>query len=695
MKADDKHEELVISNITSTAANITAMTERSLKDTKERISTQGPVLGNIEKVVSSSAAIIEYLKETPPQVSRSYTDQEIDDLNYNQIQKIIFASKKAEISLPSEPISTLDEITLAAKGLATDVISPILNFTHGVEIPLSPEVAASSYGQRTQNIRKAVNRLKDNQVLVETAGVARLVLNELVYQVAGYKPLPNTKWYQDTQSYSLAAAGAPPLIINPLLDRDVHEAETKLYGPKAKEIVNVLIQGIEAAKSGAITLPLITATAKLAYAASVGYYNDELKRVIIDENQHLKKYIDGQNRTNKVLKQHPELQEILDLKIEETITTDPDQQLAEIYKQNPALRNIFQSDDSQKFASVKDKIIFIQTLNKLIKTNDHLEGSNKIWQKDEAELSEKKLKIAKLHFTRIYKNELKKYQGERFSQQEQNKLLMGLRQGLISKGANLLIEGAEFVVDPSTKTKEKLEATISGGIFSKSTKAYVEEIQKDKILRDNTLLRMDVPEYELGSGYKHDLAKTAFAKQVEALTLEEMAQQDLTGKDKLELKSIYESTKLKVSETLKQDPLFSEAILNPTISTKLYEIGTGLLNSANPWSQKTKLPKSKKKEAKPQTEEPIKTEEAAPLLPSGDNKEVNPDSPSISPSSSRGNSFDEIIPLELRDSLRHFRNSPDTVTRPLSPDSVIKLESPPHTPILRKQEFTKGKVITK
>ena len=63
------------------------------------------------------------------------------------------------------------------------------------------------------------------------------------------------------------------------------------------------------------------------------------------------------------------------------------------------------------------------------------------------------------------------------------------------------------------------------------------------------------------------------------------------------LRSVFQADQQEFSseKDLRKDPLFSDAILNPNVFTKLYDMGTGLLNSLNPWGTKVSISSKKEK----------------------------------------------------------------------------------------------------
>lgn len=95
-----------------------------------------------------------------------------------------------------------------------------------------------------------------------------------------------------------------------------------------------------------------TESYKYSYKIS-DYLTNETNKAIVDKKEHLKKYIDAKNRANFVLEQNPQLERILGLQREDSITINLDEQLTKIYETNPILRSIFQADQ-QEFSSEKD-----------------------------------------------------------------------------------------------------------------------------------------------------------------------------------------------------------------------------------------------------------------------------------------------------------------------------------------------------
>jgi hypothetical protein len=345
---------------------------------------------------------------------------------------------------------------------------------------------------------------------------------------------------------------------------------------------------------------LAYATAKLGYSAYTSYVANENTRAIADENAHLKKYINAKNRSNEALAQTPQLKQALALQEEDSITRNTDRQLAKIYEDNPALKKIFQTD-KQEFKTEKDKIIFIQTLKELVKTNDGLKGEYKIWQKGEEKISDKKLKIAKMHFTRHYKSQFKKYQNDRFIQPGNAEIMAAYKEAVKADFMGSVVDAVKLYRNEKGAA-DGLTSTVTSLATATAGAAFVEENKKMKALAENATLRMDVPEYEIGSEgtYKHELARIAFAKQAEAMTLEIMTQKGVAGTD-AEIRREYKKTKAEVEKKLKEkDPLFSESNLNqPNMTTRAYNFVAGIANSANPLGNKPSLPTTEQKTPPP------------------------------------------------------------------------------------------------
>ena len=277
---------------------------------------------------------------------------------------------------------------------------------------------------------------------------------------------------------------------------------------------------------------------------------------------------------------------------EDSITINLDEQLTKIYETNPILRSILQANQ-QEFSSEKEKIIFVQVIKDLVKINEKLKGEYKIWQEGELDISKKKLKIAKMHFTRIYKDKFKRYQ-----QPKQAEVLSSVGKAVKRKLLDSITALYLAIEDGREKNITALTYTLIPLFTGQTGKAFLNETKQMKNLDEIAILRMDVPEYggeldRVGT-YKHDLANIAFNKQVEASTLEIIAKRELKISDQ-EIQDLYSHTKSKVEKDLRKDPLFSDAILNPNVVTKLYDMGTGLLNSLNPWGTKVSISSKKEK----------------------------------------------------------------------------------------------------
>ena len=198
-----------------------------------------------------------------------------------------------------------------------------------------------------------------------------------------------------------------------------------------------------------------------------------------------------------------------------------------------------------------------------------------------------------MHFTRIYKDKFKRYQ-----QPKQAEVLSSVGKAVKRKLLDSITALYLAIEDGREKNITALTYTLISIFTGQTGKAFLNETKQMKNLDEIAILRMDVPEYggeldRVGT-YKHDLANIAFNKQVEASTLEIIAKRELKISDK-EIQDLYSHTKSKVEKDLRKDPLFSDAILNPNVVTKLYDMGTGLLNSLNPWGTKVSIGSKKEK----------------------------------------------------------------------------------------------------
>ncbi len=412
-------------------------------------------------------------------------------------------------------------------------------------------------------------------------------------------------------------------------------------------------------------LPLAFATAKVTYSTYFDYLANETTRAILDEKAHLEKYIDAKNRTNLVLEQNPRLGKALGIQKEGSITTDLDGQLTKIYADNPILKKLFQTDQ-QVFANEKEKVIFVQVLENLVKTNENLKGEYKIWQAGDLSFSEKKIKIAKIHFARIYKDKFKRYQ-----EPKQAEVLSSVGMAVKKKLVDSLTTLYSAIESAKTKDITALTYTLTSVFTGQSGKAFLNETKQMKNLTEIATLKMDVPEYgeeqEAIGTYKHDLANMAFNKQVEAATLERVAKKELSGSDE-EIQYLYHYTKAKVEEDLKKDPLFSESILNPTITTKLYDMGAGLLNSLSPWGGKpTKVSEEKKSTKTEELSKDVPSKKEVQILENGPVKPKNP-----------SKILQDLIPSDLQEQIKSFKVTEPSVDR--SSPMSINDDSPPLSP---------------
>ena len=569
----DPHFELVLQAVNSL-----------IKGRNEYLATRNYYASHIINVIAPAIAAVEYIQSDYPQINRQYSENEISNFTFDQTKKLLFVQ-------PSAPKTTssrfLDELSMAAKGVVVDIISPALNFVNGEPGATSTKVSSSLYSQGTARIRQSVNNLKANKKIVEVLSFVRIVTTLGLADVTGdYQIVPMPAWTKKTIIYNIVHHNINPYASFTNFSSEGSKVFAKLLSPKSSKILNLLIAGV-ALRNGE-SLPCLYATAKLGYSSYVGYKNNENIKAIANQNYYLKKYVNAKNRVNAALDNNAELKDALGLRVEDSITTNTDAQLAHIYKSNPVLKKIFQLDE-QEFKTEKDKIIFIQTLNKLIKTNDGLKGEYKIWQETEVNISEKKLKIATMHFVRHYKVQFNKYQKDCFTQVGNATILAAYQEAIKSDFMGAFIDVLKLASGGVTSAAG-LYSSITSLVTATAGESFTEENKKNKILIENAILSMDLPEYEARSGTNDGIARIALDKQAEAMALEIMGKIDLTRETEQGLRRLYNLYRDYSMQQLQEDPLFSKEVLNPTIARRAYNIGAGLVNSVNPWGTKPSLP---------------------------------------------------------------------------------------------------------
>lgn len=639
----------------------------SLKSTSTRISSEKK---QINRALNTSKFIIESMNSTQDDVF--YTTDKIESFSFDDIKAELFNS-----TTEKTPNSTREasQLSLTMQGIYTDLLSAASNFTFGKEIQLPSEVLESQYGQYTKGIRETISNLKNNNIAVETIATARILLGNILINKSslysiGYEPLSSPEWLKETSVYKYVKPYEDFLDTSVMGVNKIYANESmKIFSPKAKRLANL---GIAQINGGMI--PIVTATAKLSYSGYNNYINSISTGSIDNELMHLERYINAQRSLNDILNKNPKLKEALSLQEQDIASDDTQNKITEIFNKNPALKTIFKLKNVPlKYKNKKQEIIFLKSLKDLIKTNDDLKSPNKIWEPNEHELSDTKLKIAKIHFSEIYKAKLKKYQ--KHNEKLQNSVLnSSITSSLQEESIGILQSAYNAAKSETFNDKIALYDTLIDVFSTTGIEKLAIEAKKKNSLSKIATLRMDAPEYqrEEPGTYNHEVANLAYQKQIQAMALEEITTMESIPEDPIKIKSLYEAAKLKAEDELKLDPLFTESILHPTTTSRIYDFGVGIFNNISPWTAKDTYDfslnlyqrasnwiKASEKETSP--EDSNSTERDKETSPEGSNSTERDDD----------NKFKILVPQEMKLNLKDIHieraHTPDTVTHPITP----------------------------